>query len=460
MFRQLVRAGLMAAMVLWAAVFVASAQGKKYALLVGINNYQGGISKLRGAVNDVDTMNGILVQRFGFASPDIVKLTDLAATRNGILSNLRAFQAKAKDGDLFVMTYSGHGTLFPDKYSALLDETKEIYMEEENEKGEVEVVYPKGTYDSAIVPVDALAKTSGLSWGNLILDDELYEILGDITRRGASVVFLSDSCHSGSVGRAAGETDAVRKMTTLKDIYGVKAFSDIDFDTPANQRAGKVAPPEPGRYIVLSAAQDNEYALDVRKAGAFGGLFTITLAQVLNEPGSNKLTYSQLMSKVTPLVKKDSAAMDNDQNPASDFGFGNANAPIFSLPSSAKKSMAVGNDDEIKSTLGRKGAKDSNIKSGEPVNNPKASTERKATKNAGAVVCSLDVVNNTPWVSKVYFSGVYGGTLAPWSSYVFYLNPGSTKVYGRADFTDGTYRFWTMNYDCGGGSRFLFSMAP
>ena len=206
-------------------------------------------------------------------------------------------------------------------------------MEMENARGEIEVLYPRGRYDSALVPVDAAEDTAERPWGNLILDDELYEILGDMTRKGAMVVLISDSCHSGSVGKAVGDADSVAKLTTLNDIYGVKSYSEIKFGTPKDQRRGAVAPPEAGRYIVMSAAQDNESALDIKIGNTFGGLFVSTLARVLGEPAGNKLTYAQVLAKVQPIVRKESLDRDNDQNPVFDFTYGNGGSTVFGLPS-------------------------------------------------------------------------------------------------------------------------------
>src|SRR5690348_7955393 len=68
---------------------LAQAAPEKFALQVGINNYQNDIPKLTGAVEDVKDMREVLVHKFGFPSDHIVTLTDGEATRDAILSAFR-----------------------------------------------------------------------------------------------------------------------------------------------------------------------------------------------------------------------------------------------------------------------------------------------------------------------------------------------------------------------------------
>jgi hypothetical protein len=147
-------------------------------------------------------MRAALMQKFGFLESNTTMLTDAAATRENILSSLMKYQALAQKGDLFVFDYSGHGTLFPDVRSEDQDETGFVYLEVYNpDTKQNEVWYPRDHYDSAIVPVDARSRTSGKPWKNLILDDELAAIFAGFTAKGAQVVFISDSCHSGTIGK-------------------------------------------------------------------------------------------------------------------------------------------------------------------------------------------------------------------------------------------------------------------
>src|SRR5207253_8900224 len=88
------------------------------------------------------------------------------ATRARMLAGLRDAAKKAKKGDFFFLTYSGHGGQIPD-----------VTGEEDDKQDETWCLYD----------------------GELI-DDELYLELSRFTE-GARVLVLSDSCHSGTVTR-------------------------------------------------------------------------------------------------------------------------------------------------------------------------------------------------------------------------------------------------------------------
>jgi hypothetical protein len=306
-------------------------QGQKYGLFVGINAYAGGINPLFGCVNDAKNIRSTLTTRYGFRAANTTLLKDSAATREGILGQLNGYRAKVKKGDLFVFHYSGHGTLYPDTKSEDQDETNLTYVEAPNEEGVMEVLYPRAKYDSAIVPVDARSRTSGKPWRNLILDDELYEMFAGFTVKGAQVVFISDSCHSGTIAKAA-RTDVRVRTSPLHAVFGERRYSDIDFAEPSISRTGKTPQPVRGLFVTLSGAKDNEFALDSSGEALPMGLFTSTLLKNLGTKTANRLTYEKLMSAVSTKVREAASKQDNDQNPQLETRFGNPRAIIFSLP--------------------------------------------------------------------------------------------------------------------------------
>jgi hypothetical protein len=64
--------------------------------------------------------------------------------------------------------------------------------------------------------------------------------------------------------------------------------------------------------------------------------------------------------------------------------------------------------------------------------------------------CKTDFINYTGWYLDCYVNGLYEGYVAPYGDGTLYANPGDTKVYVKAEFTDGTYRSWgpvTKNCD-------------
>ncbi len=303
------------------------AQGKKYGLFVGINRYPEPVHALRGCVNDALNFHRRLTTQYGFAPENTTVLTDGQATRDGILNNLKAYQAQAQAGDLFVFTYSGHGTLFPDRNSEEQDETEVI---------SVDGYYAADRYDSALCPIDLRDKTSGKPWSNLILDDELFTIFSGFTAKGAMVLFISDSCHSGTMARGLG-AQKMPAPTAQARFLPYSTITDLkSIPMPVSSRSLKRSDTDAkGLLIVLSGAKDNEFSLDYPDAetGETNGLFTKTLLLTLDKLKSNgqKATYMTIQTEVSPEVHRLSAKMENSQTPQLDARFfsGNLESPIF-----------------------------------------------------------------------------------------------------------------------------------
>jgi len=317
--------------VLLVCAATAAAQGRKYGVFVGINDYPFEGGQLHGAVNDATKLRDTMVSLFGFDLGHTSLLTNSAATRDGIIGSLTKYEGLVRRGDLFVFTYSGHGTVFPDKYSEELDETRKISMNVL--LGEERFVLPLGLYDSALVPIDADKDTGGRSWKNLILDDELYGLFSAFTRKGASVVFLSDSCHSGSIGKGA-RTESVRvKFISPLKALKVKSLEETKATTPRNQKI--TTRQLGGQYLILTGSKDDEFSLDVGGGTPnASGLFTRTLLKVIEVRGTD-MTYSQLIRLVQPEVNRQAREADNPQTPQLDARFGDPDAKIFRAPTGA-----------------------------------------------------------------------------------------------------------------------------
>ena len=303
----------------------AEAKNKRYGIFVGINDYPGEANDLYGAVNDAENMRQLLITKFKFPRTNTTVLLDDKATRDGILGQIQAYGKLLGPGDELVFQYSGHGSLWPDKYSEVVDETVKTefyYTDSSGQRYHIPLDY----YDSAIDPWDSDSSTSGKGWGNMILDDELYALFSPLTKKGVTVVFISDSCHSGSVGKEP-MSNARIKFMPLERVFNVKSMSDIKFEKPKNQvKAGPVA--FTPYYISLTAAKDNESALDDSNGSAPGGLFTETLISVINK-STTPLTYRRLIGLVRPEVAKASLEQKNDQHPQLDSRFGKADTILF-----------------------------------------------------------------------------------------------------------------------------------
>ncbi|MEN9230082.1 MAG: caspase family protein [Thermostichus sp. DG02_5_bins_236] len=87
-----------------------AANSRKLALLIGINRYPSEGSLLQGCLMDVELQRELLLHRFGFAPPEILTLTDGAATLSGIQSAFAEhLGGQSRTAETVVVHFSGHG---------------------------------------------------------------------------------------------------------------------------------------------------------------------------------------------------------------------------------------------------------------------------------------------------------------------------------------------------------------
>jgi hypothetical protein len=138
------------------------------ALCIGINDYPGTGSDLRGCVNDAHDWAATLTNK-GFT---VRQLLDSQATKAAMVTAFNELIGNAKAGDCIAITFSGHGTLAPDTNGDEADR-----------------------YDEALCPYD-------IHQGQVLVDDEIHEMFNK-RALGVRLILISDSCHSGTVTRAA-----------------------------------------------------------------------------------------------------------------------------------------------------------------------------------------------------------------------------------------------------------------
>jgi hypothetical protein len=222
-------------------------ESSRYALLIGINDYLSpGISDLRGAINDVETMREILTRRLGFDTSHVTVLTNEFATRAAIVGALERLVTDAGPDDVIYVHYSGHGSQVKDGNG---DE-------------------PDDGWDETILPYDA--RTPGVAD---ITDDELGGILSRL-RAGKAVIVL-DSCHSGTATRGLIATRSVPAdtRTELYDNGGGMTRALVVLDTPE-------------RYVLLTGAAAWQRAMDGPIDDRFHGFFSYALARSLDRDAS------------------------------------------------------------------------------------------------------------------------------------------------------------------------------
>ena len=195
------------------------------------------------------------------------------ATRAAALGAMRAASKSLKSGDLFFLTYSGHGGQVPD-----------VNGDEDDKRDETWCLYD----------------------GQLI-DDELYL---EFTRfaEGVRILMLSDSCHSGTVARGIPpqpETVPHQRPKLMPESVAMRVYRDhkafydkLQLDVAAE--AGGTPPADPdaalaqiaisgrvaaintqlkAQLILISGCQDNQTSMD----GDHNGAFTEQVLNVWNQ---------------------------------------------------------------------------------------------------------------------------------------------------------------------------------
>lgn len=81
-----------------------------YALLIGINDYAGNVTDLRGCHNDVDRFANVLKSRYAASDANVLTLKSEKATKANIIQGFQTHLAQAEAGDTAVIYYSGHGS--------------------------------------------------------------------------------------------------------------------------------------------------------------------------------------------------------------------------------------------------------------------------------------------------------------------------------------------------------------
>ncbi|MBL8394237.1 MAG: caspase family protein [Candidatus Accumulibacter sp.] len=271
----------------------------KRALCIGVNNYPGTHMDLSGCVNDANDWAAELDTR-GFA---VNKLIDTQATKTAMVSGIQSLIGSATSGDVVVITFSGHGTYVPDSNGDEVD-----------------------GLDEALCPYDLQ------TGGGALIDDEINTLFS-ARKAGVRLVLISDSCHSGTVTRAAAADpdaeDAPRPrfmpmgnwlpadqlprgfsgqpLTTMQVTSGLSPFAGA-----LSRMAGD---------LLLAGCKEgpNNFSYDAKIGGRPCGAFTYYALKVLRTLPAGA-TYADWHARLTP------ACLPSASYPQTPQIFGNADA--------------------------------------------------------------------------------------------------------------------------------------
>lgn len=255
---------------------------KARSLHIGLNavdpaHYQGWSGELAACEYDALDLRAIAESQ----GIEAKNLHTTAATRGSVLFELRKAAKELHPGDLFFLSYSGHGGQVPDASGDESDGRDETWC----------------LYDGQLI------------------DDELYAELARFV--GVRILVLSDSCHSGTVVRAMAIPDvggahrkmppgvAARTYEENRELYdglqhGISEAAGAPVD-PDAVLAGVASSPRrvaiytkfTSRVLLISGCQDNQTSMD----GLRNGAFTDALKRVW-DGGSFRGTYAQFHARI------------------------------------------------------------------------------------------------------------------------------------------------------------------
>ena len=242
-------------------------------LHIGLNEFDpahyGEPGTLAGCENDARDM-AALAKKEGF-KPIVPPLLTAKATAANVVNAIKKAAATLGTGDTLFLTYAGHGAQIPDTNGDEMDQMDETWC----------------LYD------------------RMLIDDELAALWASF-RPGVRIIMLSDSCHSGSVSRAArrgavewpaaGKRYRTIPLSRALGIYrNHKGIYDaIQLGTKTRSQATIHA-----SVLLISGCQDNQLSGD----GDVNGLFTETLKSVWNG-GVFEGTYKNLRDTVAALMPR------------------------------------------------------------------------------------------------------------------------------------------------------------
>jgi metacaspase-1 len=248
---------------------------------VGLNtvdpdHYDGWDGALNACEADADDMEALAKDR-GFETK---KLLTKEATSDAIIQAIENAAGELESGDMFFITYSGHGGQVPD-----------TNREEEADNSD----------------------ETWLAFDRQIVDDELYALWGKF-KPGVRILVLSDSCHSGSVNKDITDPDVPDPVKTAEEAAkqnpryralprdkmiatyqkNDELYDGIQKQVPSSESSES----ELGvRVLLISGCQDEQLSKD----GIANGAFTAMLLEVWNEgawTGNYKAFHEKIRSQM------------------------------------------------------------------------------------------------------------------------------------------------------------------
>lgn len=212
---------------------------KGFALNLGLNKinpqHYGSDGALRGCVNDANDMTNI-AQEQGFITTQLI---NEKATRSNVIQAIQNASVRLSSGDIFFISFSGHGGQVPD-----LNQDEDDYLDE-----------TWCLYDAQLI------------------DDEL-KLLWSYFNAGVRILVISDSCHSGTITKRKQLNNLIQysnqkpRYLPYADTEKVWENNKTLYIKISNTVAEQVSEIK-ASVLLLSGCQDNQLSYDGEKNGAF-----------------------------------------------------------------------------------------------------------------------------------------------------------------------------------------------
>jgi Caspase domain len=247
---------------------LAAPSPRKLALLIGINQYPQSPA-LGGCLTDVELQRELLIHRFGFASADILTLTEEQASREFIeAAFLDHLGNQAKAGDVVIFHFSGYGSRV--KLGTLPETVK-----------------------NALIPVDE-KNIQERRFVNYLLEETLLLLLRSLPTDKVTAV-LDTSYYTPTTLQPSS-----LRIRTRPELPDAKiAVAELEFLQQLKTQNSAI-----NKSMVLKATSDpNQQAGELLFSGFSAGLFTYALTQYLWEVTPAK-TIQILLSHVSNSMYK------------------------------------------------------------------------------------------------------------------------------------------------------------
>ncbi|HQA25086.1 MAG TPA: caspase family protein [Candidatus Competibacteraceae bacterium] len=287
-----------------------------YSLVIGVDDYKN-IIALDGAVNDAkDVANALSA----IGAKQVVLLENDKADRDSIFKQWKSLTSQAKEGDLLVFAYAGHGSQEPEHVAnSEVDHLDENFLLEKFKDRD------KESYQR-------------------IVDDEIDALFRETPH--LNILFIADSCHSGTVTRsfAAPKKFKARSVPplniqndALSVLYGSKLRGEKKTSASITNTAKGVDGEVAVNVFGFSGVPDDEEVIEITDPDTkqSRGALSMAFAKALRNAAAHnekEISRGQLEHFVTENVRM----LTDGQQKAQAFGGQNFTIPVHARSASTQ----------------------------------------------------------------------------------------------------------------------------